>query len=150
MDILVADENVIDAHLTKAALEDGFERARITIVHDASEALSFLRRQGVYQSAPRPDLIVLDLHFSKLTGLSLLCALKTSPALRHIPVVVLTNPHLDAEQQTVYELGAHYYLCKPETAAAYRMVGHVVAELWQRGLLRPGNRPPWDPPNAGS
>ncbi len=149
MDIFVVDQSFVDAHLTKATLADAFDCARISVVHDGVDALAFLRQQGAYRTAPRPDLIVLDLHLSRLTGLNLLCALKTSPALRHIPVVVLTNADLDADQQTAYELGAHYYLDKPREPQAYRMVGHAIAELWQRGLLRPGTRPPWLAPDVG-
>jgi CheY-like chemotaxis protein len=149
MNILIVDQSLVDAHLTKAALVDGFNRARIRVVHDGVEALTYLHRQGAYRTAPRPDVIVLDLHLPRLTGLNLLGALKTSSALGHIPVVVLTNARLDADQQTTYELGAHYYLYKPREPEAYRMVGYVIAELWQRGLLRPGIRPPWVVPNTG-
>lgn len=72
MDILIVDHSLVDAYLSKTALEDGFPRARIHIVHDGVEALAFLRQQHAYHTAPRSDVLVLDLYLPNLAGLQLI------------------------------------------------------------------------------
>lgn len=143
MDILIVDQNLIDAYETKGALMDAFTRVRIHMVQTGTEAITLLYREGTYRSLPRQDLILLDLQLRTPTGLDFLSCLKSSPVLQDIPVVVLTNPDLDTDQSTTYALGAHYYLQKPREPEAYRLVGHAIAELWQRGMLQSGKRPPW-------
>ena len=150
MDILIVDYNHIDAYVTREALKDAFDGARIHIVHDAGTAITLLYSQGVYRTVPRQDLILLDLQLPSPSGLDFLSTLKISPVLKSIPVVVLTNPDVDSELYTTYTLGAHYYLQKPEEPAAYRMIGYVIAELWERGLLPAGKRPYWEVPDIGS
>lgn len=151
MHILIVDQNLIDAYLTKNALRDAFTPVSIHIVHTGTEAITLLYREGTYRAFPRQNLIVLDLQLRNPMGRDFLACLKSSPVLQDIPVVVLTNPDLDTDQSTTYALGAHYYLEKPEEPRAYRMVGYVIRELWERGLLQAGKRLPWgDVPVTGS
>jgi two-component system, chemotaxis family, response regulator Rcp1 len=149
MNILIVDQNLIDAYVTKEALKDAFTQASIHLIHTGTEAITLLYREGPYRSLPRQDLILLDLQLRKPTGLDFLSCLKSSPVLQNFPVVVLTNPDLDTDPYTTYALGAHYYLQKPHEPEAYRMVGYVIRELWERGLLQVGMRPPWDVPEVG-
>src|SRR5262245_25039682 len=87
IEILLVEDNQDDADLTMDALRDGRVRNRISHVKDGVEAMAFLRREGEYAQAPRPDLILLDLSMPRKNGHEVLAEVKQDPELRRIPVV---------------------------------------------------------------
>ena len=72
VEILLVEDNPGDIRLTTEALRDGKMRNHLSVIEDGEEALAFLRRQGKYAAAPRPDLILLDLNLPKRDGLEVL------------------------------------------------------------------------------
>jgi two-component system response regulator len=82
-------------------------------VDNGEKALAFLRRQAPYESAPRPDLILLDLHMPRMNGFEVMEAISRDEALRAIAVVVLTTSGERQEVQRLYQLGCRSYLVKP-------------------------------------
>src|SRR5919201_1304379 len=90
-EILLVEDNPGDVLLTKEAFQEGRLAHHLSVVEDGEEAIRFLRRQGKHEHAPRPDLILLDLNLPKKDGRELLAEVKSDPALRHIPVIVLTT-----------------------------------------------------------
>ncbi|MFC6507185.1 response regulator [Promicromonospora citrea] len=126
MEILLVEDDPGDVLMTKEAFEDHRVPNRVSVVGDGVSALEFLRKQGEFEDAPTPDLVLLDLNLPKMDGLEVLAVAKGDPMLRHIPVVVLTTS--DAQEDVVgsYSLHANAYVTKPvdfeEFIAAVRRI----------------------------
>lgn len=101
IEILLIEDNPGDARLTEELLRDGHIPTRINHVRDGVHALAFLRREGAYRRAPRPELILLDLNLPRLDGRELLAQIKRDSILRTIPVVILTGAAHDAYTKTL-------------------------------------------------
>src|SRR5690606_34820494 len=110
IEILLVEDNPADVDLTQETLAYAKIRNRLHVVNDGEAALAYLRREGRYATAVRPDLILLDLNLPRKDGREVLEELKADPDLRSIPVVVLTSS--DAEKDVVrsYDLGANCYV----------------------------------------
>src|SRR5262245_15258383 len=90
MELLLVEDNLIHSRFMLEVLKQSGIVHRLTIVRDGAEAIAFLRREGVFARAPRPDLVLLDLMLPKINGLGVLAMVKEDSQLRAIPVVVLT------------------------------------------------------------
>src|SRR5438876_11203225 len=90
IEILLVEDSPDDACLTIEALKDGKVRNRVSHVEDGEQALSFLRRQDCHATAPRPDLILLDLCLPRKSGREVLEEVKKDPELKSIPVIIMT------------------------------------------------------------
>ena len=101
------------------ALKEGHVLCRVSLVRDGEEALEFLRRQGKYGRAPRPDIILLDMKLPKLDGREVLAEIKNDGLFDRIPIVVLTAS--PAHQEILQEGGLHVesYLTKPVDAGEF-------------------------------
>jgi len=108
------EDNPADAFLTKEILF-GSETAsyEIAILQDGVEALSYLCRIHGYEYAPKPDLILLDLHLPRMQGFDFLARIKANPNLNKIPVVILTTSESREDVLKAEELKADCYLAKP-------------------------------------
>ncbi len=113
MEILLVEDDLEDAGLTIETLRGGQVPCRISLVRDGEEALTFLRRQAQFAQTPRPDLILLDLHLPKRDGRAVLADVRSDPALRRIPVVVLTTSQAHWEILKQENLFVESYLLKP-------------------------------------
>jgi CheY-like chemotaxis protein len=116
--ILIADDDPEDQRLTSEALAGSGPLRDIRFVSDGEELLDYLRHRGKYAdatSAPRPGLILLDLNLPRKDGHEALREIKQDPALRLIPVTVLTVSNAENDIHRVYDLGANSYLCKPRS-----------------------------------
>ena len=112
-EILLVEDNPGDVRLTQEAFRQGRIDHRLSVVSDGEEALSFLRRQGKYANAPRPDLILLDLSLPKRDGREVLQDVKNDPELRNIPVVILTTSDGEQDIRRAYKFYANSYMIKP-------------------------------------
>lgn len=112
--ILLAEDEPADANLVKLAISENRILADLYTVVDGREAFEFLRRQGPrFADAPRPNLILLDLNMPRMDGREFLAAIKQDPALKDIPVVVLTTSDVERDIVASYHLGASGYVTKP-------------------------------------
>jgi two-component system, chemotaxis family, response regulator Rcp1 len=112
-EILLVEDNPDDIDLTLEALRESHSTHHLNVVENGTDALAFLRRHGTYAAAPRPDLVLLDLNLPMISGYEVLTAIKTDPALRRIPVVILTSSAAEADRSRSTELGADGYVTKP-------------------------------------
>lgn len=112
-EILLVEDNPGDVRLTKEALKDGSVPHHLNVVGDGEAAIQFLRREGIYTTSPRPDLILLDLNLPKKDGRQVLDDIKKDEQLREIPVVVLTTSKATSDVNSAYELQANCYIQKP-------------------------------------
>ncbi|MBI2218880.1 MAG: response regulator [Candidatus Rokubacteria bacterium] len=116
IDILLVEDNVDHAELTRRALETGNMLNDVHWVKDGAEALDFLFHRGAYANgakAPRPGLILLDIKLPKVDGLNVLREIKSSPALRTIPVIMLTTSAENGDVNAAYAAGANSFVTKP-------------------------------------
>lgn len=112
-DILLVEDEPADANLVRSALKESKVLCNFHHVLDGVEALAFLHRQGQYQDAPPPDLILLDLNMPRMNGREFLAAVKADESLASIPVVVLTTSDVERDVVASYKLGAAGYITKP-------------------------------------
>src|SRR5262245_51271911 len=111
IDILLVEDNPGDIRLTIEALQESdVSRNRLNVVNDGVEALAFLRRQGKYASAPRPNFILLDLNLPRKDGREVLAEIKVDEDLRRIPVVILTTSRAEQDILKSYNLHANSYI----------------------------------------
>ncbi|GAA2652392.1 MULTISPECIES: response regulator [Nonomuraea] len=113
LDVLLVEDDPGDVLLTREAFELNHVRTRLHVVNDGEEAMAFLRRQGGYASAPRPDMMLLDLNLPRKDGREVLADVKGDPDLRSIPIVVLTTSEAEEDIVRSYSLHANAYVAKP-------------------------------------
>jgi two-component system, chemotaxis family, response regulator Rcp1 len=113
MEILLIEDDLDDAALAMEVLRHGEVACRVSLVRDGEEALEFVRREGHFARAPRPDLILLDMHLPKKMGREVLAEVRADPELRRIPVVVLTSSQAHWEMLKSEDLFVESYLLKP-------------------------------------
>lgn len=111
--VLLVDDNEGDVILVREAFALAAPRCRLSVCADGTEGLSFLRRDGDFAGAERPDLVLLDLNLPRLDGYGLLEVVKTDPGLRRIPVVVLTGSRAERDVVRCYEGHANACVVKP-------------------------------------
>ena len=130
MDILLVDDNPGDIRMMVEALKEALPAAKLSVAVDGIEAMRFLRREGRYYKAPRPDLIFLDLRMPKKTGFDVLEEVKQDPTLASIPVVVQTSSAAAADIERAYSLHANCYITKPTDLDELSRTMRVLAEFW--------------------
>jgi two-component system, chemotaxis family, response regulator Rcp1 len=130
INILLVEDNPGDARLTMEALKEGKFHNQLAHVTDGVEALAYLRKQGKYQGAIRPDLILLDLNMPRKDGRETLEEVKSDPDLRRIPVVILTTSKAEEDIFRSYDLHANCYITKPVKLAQFFDVVRNVEDFW--------------------
>jgi len=137
IEILLVEDNPGDARLTIEAMRETKMRNRMHVVEDGVEAMAFLRRQGRYGEAPRPDLILLDLNLPRKDGREVLAEVKADPALKRIPVVILTTSRAEEDVLRAYELHANCYVTKPVDLAQFMKIVSQIDEFWVKVVTLP-------------
>lgn len=130
IDILLVEDNPGDARLAQEALKDSKVRNNMFVVGDGVEALEFLRRQGKYTNAPRPDLILLDLNLPRKSGREVLAEVKSDNGLKRIPVVILTVSRDEQDILKAYDLHANCYITKPLDFEQFITITKTIEEFW--------------------
>jgi len=130
IEILLVEDNPGDVRLTQEALRDGKVRNSMHVAADGVEALAFLRREGKFADALRPDVILLDLNLPKKDGREVLAEIKTDPDLRRIPVVVLTTSEAEEDILRAYNLYANAYVAKPVDLDKFIAVVKSIEDFW--------------------
>lgn len=130
VEILLVEDNPVDVLVTKNALREAKVHNNVHLVEDGEEAMDFLHRQGKYDNAPRPDLILLDLNLPKKDGREVLAEIKEDASLRHIPVVVLTTSEAETDILRTYQLHANCFITKPVDMAQFTHVIRSIEGFW--------------------
>jgi CheY-like chemotaxis protein len=130
IEILMIEDSVDDIEITMEALKDAKVRNNLAVVRDGIEAMAYLRGQGEYKDAPRPDVIFLDLNMPRMDGRQVLEQIKSDPDLQNIPVVVLTTSEADEDILKAYELHANCYITKPVDMAQFIKVVRSIEDFW--------------------
>jgi CheY-like chemotaxis protein len=130
--ILLAEDNQNDIELTLAAFDQNHLLNEIVVVRDGAQVLDYLYRKGAYQSRPsgNPGLILLDLKMPKVDGLEVLRIVKSEPALRAIPVVILTSSRQERDLVHSYTLGVNAYVVKPVDFQEFVEAVKAIGGFW--------------------
>ena len=135
--ILLVEDNPSDVYLTEVALQEASITSNLHVVEDGDKAMAFLRREGAFGAAPRPDLILLDLNLPGKDGRQLLSELKSDESLRRIPVIVLTTSTADSDVTTCYDLHCNCYITKPVDFDHFERVVREIERFWLRFVTLP-------------
>ena len=130
IEILLVEDSPSDAEFTVEALKEAKMRNHLSIAEDGVQAMEFLRRQGRYANAPRPDLIMLDLNLPRKDGREVLAELKADADLKMIPVVVLTTSRAEEDVLRAYQLHANCYITKPVDFQQFLSVVRAIESFW--------------------
>jgi CheY-like chemotaxis protein len=130
IEILLVEDNPGDVRLTIEALKEGKVRNNLNVARDGVEAVAFLRREGPYANAVRPDLILLDLNLPRKDGREVLAEIKEDASLRRIPVVVLTTSKAEEDILRTYDLHANCYITKPVDLEQFIQVVRSIDDFW--------------------
>jgi len=130
IEILLVEDNPGDVRLAQEALKESKVRNNMFVVDDGVEAMKFLRRQGKYANAPRPDLILLDLNLPLKSGREVLAEVKTDDSLKRIPVVILTVSRDEQDILKAYDLHANCYITKPLDFEQFMKITRTIEEFW--------------------
>ena len=127
--IMLVEDNLNDIDLTLAALEEHHLANEIVVVRDGAEALDYLYKREKFEGRPGdlPAVVLLDIKMPKVGGLEVLRQMKADPALRNLPVVMLTSSREEPDLAASYALGANAYVVKPvdfqQFVEAVRQIG---------------------------
>jgi CheY-like chemotaxis protein len=113
IDVLLVEDDPGDTLMIREAFEDNKVQNNLASVTDGVEAMQYLRQEGPYADAPRPDLILLDLNLPRKDGREVLAEIKGDESLALIPVVVLTTSAAEEDVLRSYRLHANAYVTKP-------------------------------------
>ena len=130
LEVLLVDDSPGDVRLMQEVFRECSNAVHLHVASNGPEALAFLRREGGHASAPRPALILLDLHLPKLNGREVLAHIKTDDALKTIPTVILTTSEAEADIEIAYQIRADCYLRKPVQSDALDRVVSSINDFW--------------------
>jgi two-component system, chemotaxis family, response regulator Rcp1 len=140
VEVLLVEDSPGDVRLTQEALCGTNRSIHLHVASDGVEAMAFLRHEGEYVHAPRPDLILLDLNVPKMDGRDVLAQIKTDDSLKAIPTIVLTTSDADADVLKSYELQANCYLNKPVQLDEFESVVKSISDFWLTKVKLPQRR----------
>ena len=130
IEVLLVEDSPGDVRLTREAFKDAKVYINLHVASDGTEAMAYLGREGKHANAPRSDLILLDLNLPKKDGREVLAELKSSPALRCIPVVILTTSASEADIDGSYQHHANCYITKPVDLDGFLKVVKSIDSFW--------------------
>lgn len=136
--VLFVEDNPGDWRLYQKVFSSVSPEARLSVVADGDAALAYLMQEAPYETATRPDLIVLDLNLPRRDGRELLSNLKSHPEFRTIPVIVITSSDADTDIIKSYELHANCFLTKPLNLDEFLRTLEATARFWLTVARLPG------------
>jgi CheY-like chemotaxis protein len=138
--VLLVEDNPGDVMLAREALKDAKVANQLHVVNDGEKAMAFLRREAPYEEAIRPDLVLLDLNLPRKDGREVLTEVKGDPALRTIPIVVLTTSASDDDVLHAYDHMVNAYIRKPVNLECFVNVVGAIDQFWVGIVTLPPRR----------
>ncbi len=135
--LLIAEDDDDHAEILEMAIDEAPVSCEITRVCDGEEALQYLKCEGAYADALRPDLILLDINMPRVNGLQVAEFIKSNPALLHIPTIMMTTSNSDHDKRRAYDLHVNSYLVKPaDFGDMMKMLADTLTywSTWNRSL----------------
>ncbi len=129
-EILLVEDDIGDVELTREMLSESKLKLNLNVVEDGVEAMDYLKQKGKYEDSTLPDLILLDLNMPRKDGRETLAEIKSDPALKMIPVVILTTSESDIDIIKSYTTGANCYITKPVGLEEFQKVVLSINNFW--------------------
>jgi len=130
IEILLVDDNEGDVRLAVETLRDSKIHNHVNIARDGVEAMAYLRKEGEFANAIRPDLIFLDLNMPRKDGREVLEEVKSDSELKRIPIVILTISQAEQDILKSYNLHANCFITKPVDLQQFVKVVQTIEEFW--------------------
>ena len=130
IEVLLVEDSPGDVRLTQEAFRSANMAIHLSVAVDGVEAMAFLRREGIYAGAPRPDLVLMDLNLPRMDGRVVLAHIKEDESLKLIPTVILTTSDAEADIVKSYELQANCYLTKPVQLDEFDSLVRSINDFW--------------------
>ncbi len=135
--IFLVEDNKADVRLIQEAFKNSSLSHEMLSVRDGIEAMAFLRREGEYNTAPRPDLILLDLNLPRKDGREVLEEIKTDSKLKRIPVIVLTTSQNEEDIFHSYDLHVNCYITKSRNISQLFKIVKRIEDFWLETVTLP-------------
>ncbi|MDX2229477.1 MAG: response regulator [Leptolyngbyaceae cyanobacterium bins.349] len=139
--IFLIEDNRGDIRLIQEALKSTTAQCEVVVARDGMEAMAYLRQDGDYANAIRPDLILLDLNLPKKDGREVLAEIKADSSLKHIPVVVLTTSRNEEDIFKSYDLHVNCYISKSRNLSELFKIVRGIEEFWLETAALPSKSP---------
>jgi chemotaxis family two-component system response regulator Rcp1 len=137
LEVLLVEDSPGDIRLTQEVFHAANVAVHLNLATDGVEAMAFLRHEGIYKDAPRPDLTLLDLNMPRMDGRQTLALIKNDASLKTIPVVILTTSDAEGDIAKSYELHANCYLRKPVQLNAFENLVRSINDFWLTKAMLP-------------
>jgi two-component system, chemotaxis family, response regulator Rcp1 len=128
--VLLVEDNSGDVRLIKEVFRSLDPGIQFYITSDGVEAIAFLKKEGTYVNAVRPDLILLDLNLPRMGGHEVLAFVKQDIALNTIPIVILTTSQAESDILKSYRLRANCYMVKPQRLEDFEALVKSINDFW--------------------
>ncbi|HEY9739855.1 MAG TPA: response regulator [Coleofasciculaceae cyanobacterium] len=135
--IFLVEDNRGDIRLIQEALKRTATQCEVVIARDGMEAMAYLRQDGEYVDAIRPDLILLDLNLPKKDGREVLAEIKADPSLKHIPIIVLSTSRNEEDISKSYDLHVNCYISKSRNLSELFKIVQGIEEFWLETVTLP-------------
>lgn len=135
--IFLIEDNKADIRLIEEALKDSIVPHQLINVRNGVDAMAFLRQEGEFADAPRPDLILLDLNLPRKDGREVLAEIKQDPTLKRIPVVVLTTSRNRDDIFYSYDLHVNCYITKSRNLSELFQIVKGIEDFWLTTVTLP-------------
>jgi len=136
IEILLVEDNVADLLLMMKFLKESKVKSRVNITRDGETAVDYLRKTNGFESAIRPDLVLLDLGLPLMDGRAVLKMIKNDPQLKSIPVVILSGSDHPADVAAAYRADVNFYMIKPCDLFQFNSSMKYLEEVWLKVLAR--------------
>ena len=130
IEVLLVEDSPGDVRLTQEAFRAANNNVHLNVASDGVDAMAFLRHEGAYALAPRPDLTLLDLNMPRMDGREVLARIKGDADLKTIPTVILTTSEADSDITKSYQLQANCYLTKPVQLGDFEKLVRMINDVW--------------------
>ena len=138
--VLLVEDSPGDVRLTQETLREANPLVNLQVVADGMQAMAFLKREGTYVDAPRPDFILLDLNLPRMDGRQVLTRIKADESLKTIPTIVLTSSEAEIDIVKSYQLQANCYLSKPVQLEEFERLIESINDFWLTKVKLPQQR----------
>ena len=135
--ILVVDDNPDDFYAVQREMAASGLRNPLTHCETGEEALDFLHRRGRHALAPVPAMVLLDINMPRMSGIDLLRTIRGEPALRAVPVIMMTSSNDDRDVLAAFQGGANSYVLKPVSFDGLIRAIQRIKSHWFEILLTP-------------
>lgn len=139
--VLLVEDNYGDVLLTQRAFQQARISNELNVVKNGEDAIAFLKKEGRYENAPMPDIILLDLNLPKIHGHDVLHFIKQNEDIKHIPVIILSSSKAEQDVVKGYSLHANGYVVKPVNLEKFKEVVLSLEKFWFTLVVMPDFAP---------